>query len=61
MAPSAAPAPTTVCSSSMNRITSPCGFLHLFENRLQSLFKLAAELGAGDQRTHVENDQAAIL
>ncbi len=33
----------------------------VFENGLEPLFKFAAELGAGDQRAHVEGDQPAIL
>ena len=61
MAPSALPAPTTVCSSSMNRMISPSDRLHLLEHRLEALFELAAVLGAGDQRAHVERDDALVL
>src|SRR5208283_2820469 len=35
--------------------------LHLFQDRLQALLELAAELRAGYQRTHVERDNPAIL
>ncbi len=59
--PSAAPAPTTVCSSSMNRITCPPASSTSREHRLESLLELAAELGAGDQRAHVERDHPLVL
>ena len=59
--PSDAPAPTTVCSSSMNRMTCPCGVGDLLEHRLQPLLELAAVLRAGDQRAHVERDDALVL
>ena len=42
--PSALPAPTSVCSSSMNRITVALGGLHLVDDRLDALLELAAEL-----------------
>src|SRR5262249_5337506 len=37
------------------------GSLHLFQDRLQAFLELAPELGAGDQRPHVERDQLALL
>ena len=37
------------------------GRLNLFENGLEALLELAAELGAGDQRAHVERDDALLL
>ena len=40
---------------------SPCGVLHLLEHGLEALLELAAELGAGDQRAHVERDDALVL
>ena len=47
MAPSAPPAPTSVCSSSMNRIMflAPADLVH---HGLDALLELAAVLGAGD-------------
>ena len=59
--PSAAPAPTTVCSSSMKRTTWPCGVGDLLEHGLQALLELAAILRAGDQRAHVERDDPLVL
>ncbi len=61
MAPSAAPAPTTVCISSMNRMISPAADGDLFEHRFQALFELAAVLGAGDQGAHIQLHQALVL
>ena len=37
------------------------GVLHFLQHRLEALLELAAELGAGDQRAHVERDDAAVL
>ena len=45
----------------MNRMISPCGFLHLLQHGLEPLLELAAVLGAGDQRAHVERDDALVL
>ena len=59
--PSAAPAPTTVCSSSMNRMTWPCGVGDFLEHGLQPLLELAAILRAGDERAHVERDDPLVL
>ena len=60
-APSAAPAPTIVCSSSMNRIDLALGGADLAEHGLQPLLELAAVLGAGEQRADVERPDAAAL
>ena len=59
-APSAAPAPTIVCSSSMKRTIRPVGVLDLLEHGLEALLELAAVLGAGEQRADVERDHAAV-
>ena len=37
------------------------GFLDFLEHRLEALFELAAVLGAGDQRAHVEGHDAFVL
>ena len=60
-APSAAPAPTIVCSSSMKRMISPAGVLDLLEHGLQPLLELAAVLRAGEQRADVERPHALAL
>ena len=59
--PSAAPAPTTVCSSSMKRIDLPGGVGDFLQHRLQPFLELAAVLRAGDQRAHVERDDPLVL
>ena len=59
--PSAAPAPTTVCSSSMKRIDLSWRVGDFLEHRLQPLLELAAVLGAGDERAHVERDDPLVL
>ena len=59
--PSAAPAPTTVCSSSMNRTISTLGLRHFVEDRLEPIFELAAVLRPGDERAHVERDDLLVL
>ena len=61
IAPSALPAPTMVCSSSMNRMMRAALGLHLGQHGLQPLLELAAVLGAGDQRAHVERQQLLVL
>ena len=61
IAPSARPAPTSVCISSMNRMTSPCGGLDLLQHRLQPLLELAAVFRAGDHRAQVERQQLLVL
>ena len=40
----------------MNRMISPCDFLHFLQHRLEPFLELAAVLGPGDQRAHVERD-----
>ena len=60
-APSAAPAPTIVCSSSMKRTISPGGVLDLGEHGLQPLLELAAVLRAGEERADVERPDALAL
>ena len=45
----------------MNRMICAGGLLHFLEHGLQPFLELAAELGARDQRAHVERDQAAVL
>ena len=44
----------------MKRMTSPSACAHLVHDRLQALLELAAELGAGDQRAHVEREQPLV-
>ena len=56
IAPSAAPAPTTVCSSSMNVMIWPSLLLDLVQHGLEPLLELAAVLGARDHRAEVERD-----
>ena len=57
MAPSAAPAPTRVCNSSMKRMTSRDARI---SSRIffESLLELTAVLGARDERAHVEREHA---
>ena len=59
-APSAAPAPTIVCSSSRNSTTWPPASWTSFEHGLQALLELAAVLRAGQQRADVQRDDAAV-
>ncbi len=61
MAPSAAPAPTSVCSSSMKRMILPCRGLDLLEHGLEPILELAAELGAGDHGRQVQRDELLVL
>lgn len=37
------------------------GFLYLFEHSLESLFKLAAILCAGDKRTHIKAENSLVF
>ena len=60
-APSAAPAPTIVCSSSMKRTTLPSAARISVEHGLQPLLELAAVLRAGEQRADVERPDAPVL
>ena len=59
--PSDAPAPTTVCSSSMKRTIWPSDCDDLVEHGLEPIFELAAVLRAGDERAHVERDDLLVL
>ena len=61
IAPSALPAPTMVCSSSMNRMILAFLLGEIVEHGLQPLLELAAELRARDQRAHVEREDALAL
>ena len=61
IAPSALPAPTRVCISSMNRMMLAFGADHLLQHGLQPLLELAAIFRAGDQRAHVERQQLLVL
>ena len=45
----------------MKRMIRPSDCGDFLEHGLEPLFELAAELGAGDQRAHVERDQLAVL
>ena len=60
-APSAAPAPTIVCSSSMKRTISPSAFLISAKDGLDPLLELAAVLRAGEERADVERPDALAL
>ena len=60
-APSAAPAPTIVCSSSMKRTIRPSAFATSGEHRLQPLLELAAVLRAREERADVERQDALVL
>ena len=61
IAPSALPAPTSVCISSMNRMTPPSAAVTSLSTRLQPLLELAAIFRAGDQRADVERQQLLVL
>ena len=61
IAPSALPAPTSVCISSMNRMMPPSAAWISLSTRLQPLLELAAIFRAGDQRAHVERQQLLVL
>ena len=60
IAPSALPAPTSVCSSSMNRMISPWRRMDLGQHGLEPLLELAAELGAGDHGAEIERQQLLV-
>ena len=59
--PSVLPAPTMVWSSSMKSRIAPLALLDLVEHGLQALLELAAVLGAGEERAHVEREDDAVL
>src|SRR4051812_18394778 len=60
IAPSAAPAPTRLWSSSMNRMMSP-RWGDLLHHLLQALLELAAVLRAGDERGEIERVDLLVL
>ncbi len=57
--PDAAPAPIIVWISSMNRIALGV-LLQLLQHGLEPLLEIAAVLGAGEQRAHVERIHLAL-
>ncbi len=59
--PSAAPAPTRVCSSSMKRMIWPFGFGDFLQQRFQAVFEFAAIFRAGDQGGKIERHDALGL
>ena len=59
IAPSAAPAPTSVCSSSMKR-TRVAARAQLLDDLLEALLELAAVLGAGHQRADVQGQHPLV-
>jgi hypothetical protein len=61
LAPSAAPAPTMVCNSSMNKKHAPFAGGDFLEEGLEAVLKFAAILGAGDHRAEVHRHQALVL
>ena len=61
IAPSALPAPTSVCISSMKRTMPPSAAVIFGQHGLQALFELAAIFGAGDERAHVERHQLLVF
>ncbi len=58
--PSAAPAPTSVCNSSMKRITSRAAAPDFVQNLLDAAFEFAAVLRARDERTEREREHAFV-
>ena len=61
MAPSLAPAPTRVCSSSMNRITPPWAFFDLFDHGFEPLFELTAIFRTCEHRAEIEREQTLVF
>ena len=59
--PSAAPAPTTVCSSSMKRITCPAESVISLSTALSRSSNSPRYFAPGDQRAHVERDDPLVL
>ena len=57
IAPSALPAPISVCISSMKRMMPPSEDLDLLQHRLKPLFELAAIFRAGNHRAEIEREQ----
>ena len=61
MAPSLAPAPTRVCSSSMKRMIWPCGVFDFFQDGLEAVFEFAAIFRSGQHGAEIERDHALVL
>ena len=61
IAPSALPAPTRVCSSSMNRMISPSAAAISCSTAFSRSSNSPRILGAGDQRAEVERQQALVV
>ena len=61
IAPSALPAPISVCISSMNRMMPPSEEVTSCSTRLQPLLEFAAIFRAGDQRAEVERQQLLVV
>ena len=61
IAPSAAPAPTSVCSSSMNRMISPSASVTSLSTALRRSSNSPRYLAPGDQRAQVEGDELLVL
>jgi len=59
--PSAAPAPTSVCSSSINRMILALRVFDFLEDSLQSVFKFAAIFRAREHGAQVERHNALVL
>ena len=60
MAPSALPAPISVCISSMNRMMPPSDEVTSLQHGLQPLLEFAAIFGAGDQGAEIEREQLLV-
>ena len=61
MAPSAAPAPTRVCSSSMKRMICPLRVFDFFQHGLEAVFEFAAIFRAGQHGSQIERHDALVL
>ena len=59
--PSAAPAPTIVCSSSINRMMRPSLSLISVENCFEPLFKFTAKLGPSDKTGEIEANKSLFF
>ncbi|AGL25854.1 hypothetical protein J113_02725 [Mycobacterium tuberculosis CAS/NITR204] len=55
-----APAPTMVCSSSMNVMIWPADVLDVVEDGLEPFLEFAAVFGAGDHRAEIERDDGLV-
>ena len=61
IAPSARPAPTTVCSSSMKRMISPSDSWTSLRTAFSRSSNSPRNFAPGDQRAHVERDDPLVL